>query len=203
MTAMDHGNAITLYDNAKYWVAQYESVDELKDFIDKAAAIKEYARRACDFELEKKAAKARIRAERRIGELLAMTEKSRGGDRRSSSFRREVDSEFQRVCKTAGINKDQSSRFQKLAAIPEASFEESLSLSADAGPPTSSGILRMHAPKEPAPRLNEDALWLWGQLCDFEKDMLSLDPAFLLSEMTPTMRADALRIIPKLKQWLP
>ena len=117
MTAMDHSNAITLYDNAKYWVAQYESVDELKDFIDKAAAIKEYARRACDFELEKKAAKARIRAERRIGELLAMTEKARGGDRRSTSHASEVDSEYQRVCSSVGISKDQSFRFQKLAAI--------------------------------------------------------------------------------------
>src|SRR5690606_35412402 len=102
-----------------------------------------------------------------------------------------------------GITKDQSSKYQRLADIPEDQCEASLAISADAGPPTSSGILRMHEPKAPAPRLNEDALWLWGQLCDFEKDMFSLDPAFLLSEMTPTMRADALRIIPQLKQWLP
>ena len=56
---------ISYYDNAKHAVAQYEAVDEIKDYIDKAAAIQEYAKRSMDYEIERLAGMARVRAERR------------------------------------------------------------------------------------------------------------------------------------------
>ena len=36
---------------------------------------------------------------------------------------------------------------------------------------------------------SEEALWLWGRLCDFERmGMLDIDPLTLFGLMTPNMR---------------
>lgn len=71
-------NQITRYSNAKQALAEYKTVDEVKDFRDKALAIEAYAKQANDFELERDAAIARVRAERKCGELLAEMEKRKG-----------------------------------------------------------------------------------------------------------------------------
>ncbi len=201
---------LSIYDNAKHWVAQYESVDDVKEFIDKAAAITEYARRANDFELEIKATRARVRAERKCGELLReqkMAVGARGSG--SNQFKKVVRSKDKTAPKTLsqmGITKDQSSRYQKLANISEERFEETLTQVTNAagamGKITTNSVLNAQKPRNPAPRLNTDALWLWGTLKDFEELMQHQDKDFLLNEMTPVMRPDVERIIPKLSHWL-
>ncbi|KAA3634586.1 MAG: hypothetical protein DWQ08_00300 [Proteobacteria bacterium] len=210
---MASSRELSVYDNAKHWVAQYASVDDVKDFIDKTAAVQEYARRANDFELEKKAAAARVRAERKCGELLRQMEKAKGtrlnGRGKNGAFRRSTASTTEAHSKTLkelGLSKDQSSKYQRLAEIPEDRFEESLALATTAagamGKVTTNGVLSMQESKDPPPRLNTDALWLRGRLKDFEKNLLHQDKAFLLGEMTDAMRRDAERILPKLLQWL-
>lgn len=55
------------------------------------------------------------------------------------------------------------------------------------------------------PRRDNDvrALWLWGRLKDFERmGILSTSPAFLLGQMTPPMRAEALAVVPKVRAFL-
>ncbi len=213
MTIMDSGNALTPYDNARHWVAQYESVDDVKEFIDKTAALEEYFRRANDTEMEQKAALARVRAERRAGELLREREMAKGArgnpGGRGSKIVRSVAATAQsepKTLKEIGITKDQSSKYQQLADIPEQEFEETLEGVTKAagvmGKVTTNYILNSQKPQEPSPRINTDALWLWGRLRDFEKKVLHQDKDFLLSEMTPTMRPEAERILPKLQQWL-
>ncbi len=203
---MPSATELSLYDNAKHWVAQYASVDDVKEFIDKTAAIQEYARRANDFELEKKAAAARVRAERKCGELLKEREKSRGGRPSRNRSRQSTGSESPRTLRQLGITKDQSSSYQRLADIPEPQFEKSLDLATRAagaqGRVTTSSVLAMQAPRSTGPRINEDALWLWGRLRDFEKNLLHQNLQGLLDAMTPVMRRDAERIVPKLKHWL-
>lgn len=71
-------NQLAIYANAKSAIAEYKTVDQVKDFRDKALAIEAYAKQAQDFELERDAAVARVRAERRCGELLAEMDKSKG-----------------------------------------------------------------------------------------------------------------------------
>lgn len=192
------------YEAARQAIAEYKTVDEVKDFRDKALAIEAYAKQANDYELERDAAIARVRAERRCGELLAEMEKATGARGTGSNQYQlaEVRSRATTAPKTLsdlGITKDQSSKWQRLAAVPEAEFEAAVSQ--PGAKPSTHHIL---TPKqEPPARMDAVALWFWGRLVDMERNNLfarGLDD--LLSEMTEAMQQDAQRLIPKLRRWL-
>ena len=189
---------ISIYDNAKHWIAQYEAVDEIKEYIDKAAAVQEYAKRANDYEMEHQAARARVRAERRCGELLQETEKATGGQPYQSNG--VTSSEPPPTLDDMGLSKNQSSKFQQLANVPEDEFEEALS--EPASMPSAHSILNARKPKEPPKRINKKCLYLWGQFVDIEKELFSQDINELLDDMTPAMRKDSERILPLLINWL-
>lgn len=186
---------LSIYENAKHWIAQYESVDEIKGYIDKAAAVQEYAKRANDYEMEHQAARARVRAERRCGELLQETEKNKGAAQRS-------DTEVERLqtITEMGLTHKQSSKFQQLANVPEDEFEAALNL--DGTNPSANGILAARKPQDETKRINEKCLYLWGRLVAIEKNLFHEDMGVLLDDMTPAMRNDADRIIPLLLIWL-
>jgi hypothetical protein len=75
-----------------------------------------------------------------------------------------------------GISKDQSSKFQKLAEIPEDAFEEALAV-ADEMPSTQSVIDRAKKQSPAMPKLvDKRALWIWGTLNDFEQEVLRESP---------------------------
>jgi hypothetical protein len=71
--------ALSFYDTAAKALVEAKRLDEVKDIADKATALKEYARRANDREMEIDAAELRIRAERRLGEMLKKTPLNKGG----------------------------------------------------------------------------------------------------------------------------
>jgi N6-adenosine-specific RNA methylase IME4 len=116
------GNALSLYDTASRALAEAKNLTEVKDIADRASALKEYARRANDRHLEIDAAELRIRAERRLGEMLAVTELNHGkrGDRGPRSAPR---SDSRPTLAEIGIDKKLSSRAQKLASISERAIE--------------------------------------------------------------------------------
>ncbi|MGH8600660.1 MAG: hypothetical protein ACRET1_08340, partial [Burkholderiales bacterium] len=64
------------YDEMCHAIAECESVDEVKDIHDKARAVEIYLRQAGNLEAEMTAARIRIRAERRSGELLKLLAKA-------------------------------------------------------------------------------------------------------------------------------
>ena len=87
-----------------------------------------YGRMAKDKTLEVSAAEIRIRAERRLGEMLAAT-KASGGLNQAATLKRGpvvvTNDHGKPAPKLAdvGVSKDLSSRAQKLAAVPPAEFE--------------------------------------------------------------------------------
>ena len=86
-----------------------------------------------------------IRAERRCGEMLKATaetgERDKGGNRKPQSHDAIV--EKRKTLAELGVEPDQSSRYQKLAAIPEETFEAALTESAKKkGVPTTAGVMR-------------------------------------------------------------
>lgn len=119
------------YEAACRALAECKSLDEVKSWADKAAAMQAYSRMAKDKTMEVDAAEIRIRAERRLGEMLAAT-KADGGLNPAATLKRGpvlVDDEDGKKGPTladAGISYDLSSRAQKLAAVPEAEFEAEL-----------------------------------------------------------------------------
>lgn len=191
--------AISIYENAKHWIAQYESVDEVKQYADKAAAVQEYARRSNDYDIERLAARARVRAERRCGEMLLVMEKSKGGRPCDNSPNSADSSEYAQALSSAELSSQQSSKYQQLANVPESEFEEALT--EPAAMPSAHGILNARK-EEPAKRINEKSLYLWGRLIAIEKNLINEDIDELLGGMTPAMRKDSDRILPLLITWL-
>jgi len=198
-------NALVRYDAAKRAIAEYKTVDEVKDFRDKALAIEAYAKQANDFDLERDAAIARVRAERRCGQLLAETEKAKGaadgtaGPGRGNAVAR-ADHVLHRpkTLSEMGVTKDQSSKWQKLAAVPDDEFESAINIPGTK--PSANHIIKPKAPEPP--RMNADALWWWGRFIDMEKRGFTVSLNDLVSEMTDAMQADADRVIPQLKRWI-
>src|ERR1035437_2395258 len=115
------------YDAACAGIASAKNVDEVKQIHDKAEAVRAYARQAKNKTLEIDAAEIRIRAERRLGELLAVMPKATGakgiGNPKSALVKREHTA----TLKQMGVSMDLSARAQRLAAVPAEAFEEKIS----------------------------------------------------------------------------
>jgi hypothetical protein len=121
-------NDLIKYNAAKQALAEAVRIDEVKDIRVKAIPMRLYAAQAKDRVLIDQASEIRLRAERRAGELLRDMEKNKGtrGDGRpkigGSNGRPPKDPTPK--LSDLDINKSQSSRWQKLAAIPDDEFEE-------------------------------------------------------------------------------
>jgi N6-adenosine-specific RNA methylase IME4 len=123
---------LTRYDAARRALAEAHRVDEAKSIRDTAVAAQAYAKQAQDTALIAMATEIRMRAERRCGELLReMAERkerrSKGGDRGNQHKEaKSRDATLPPKLADLGINKTQSSRWQKLAALPDEQFERNV-----------------------------------------------------------------------------
>ena len=202
------------FDAMKAAVAACYDVDEVHEIRSKAIALEAYYRVMRDPEPERRACEIRLRAERKYGQLLAEMEKSKGGRRGktencfqpgtsySDHACRPEKSDFALARERHGIGKTEAFRLQKLAAIPEEDFEAAL---AAPGRPTTTGIIEAAKASPAVKPMDDRALWLWGRLRDFERDaspVLDDDPIRLINEMTDQMRADVVRLIPRVCAWL-
>ncbi len=119
------------YEAACRALADAKAVDEVKDIRDKAEAMRAYAHQAKNREMEVDAAEIRMRAERRLGELIRAQKETvglqAGGRSRKGGGTRGAKKEPQPsappTLADVGIDKKLSSRAQKLAAVPEDQFE--------------------------------------------------------------------------------
>ena len=115
------------YEAARTALAECQRVDEVKDIRDKSLAMEAYARQAKDTGLMQMAAEIKVRAERRLGEMLR--EQKEAGGMNSGQLLRGSDMEPRSAAPTlaeVGIDKKLSMRSQQLAAMPEQHFEAAI-----------------------------------------------------------------------------
>lgn len=134
--------ALTRYEAARTALAEAHRVDEVKDIRDKAEAMAAYARQAKDSDLIQYATEIKVRAERRCGELLARTEKNTGAKGAGPIAVERYDRNTPTLAQM-GLTKDESSRYQQLAAMPTDHFETAVATAkATAGEVTTAFMLR-------------------------------------------------------------
>jgi hypothetical protein len=189
---MERSTRLVRYDAMCRAIAAAYSVDEVKDIRDKARAIEVYSRQAKNTEAERQACEIRLRAERKWGQLRESEVAPRGRQQMSD------DATF-KTLPDLGVSRDQSSQWQKLAAISDEDFEQALS-----GPdrPTTNGIITAHSEPRQSP-VDPRALWLWGRLLDFEREgLLAADPNALIGTMLEHMQETTKRLVPSVCAWL-
>jgi N6-adenosine-specific RNA methylase IME4 len=116
-------------------LAEAKSIPEVKEIRDKARAIRDYLKQAryC-LEMQNDAAELKLRAERRMGEMLAETPLHNGDPRLHDATR----------LSDLGIEKTQSHRYQLAATVPEPVFEDFIAKTKEAGQElTSRGVIRV------------------------------------------------------------
>jgi hypothetical protein len=118
-------SGLILFECARDALAECKSIDEVKDWSDRAAATQAYAKMAKDKSLEVDAAEIRIRAERRLGEMLAEQKATHGLNQGAKGIGTSAVPSGNRTPTLAevGIDKKLSARAQKIAAVPKAEFE--------------------------------------------------------------------------------
>lgn len=121
--------ALVRYEAACRALEEAHSVDEVKDIHDRAVAMRAYAIQAKNVDLEVMAAEVRVRAERRLGEMLK-AEKEAGRLRRGRRWKSnsapdaELEAGEARITlPELGVDEHLSKRSQKLASISEQAFE--------------------------------------------------------------------------------
>lgn len=140
------------YNAARTALAEAHRVDEVKDIRDKAEAMAAYARQAKDTEMIQWVTEIKVRAERRAGQMLAEMPKAKGELRNSS---RSHDVTATKTLADIGISKNESSRWQKLAAVSDEKFEHAVAAAKEvAGEVTTAAMLRAAKPAHVEP---EDA----------------------------------------------
>jgi hypothetical protein len=118
---------LSFYDGAKHLLAIAKSLDEVMELADTAAAMAEYRRRAKDRQLQIDATEIVILAERRLGQMLASTDRHPPGrNRKGTENSSAPEPNDPPTLKALGIDKKLSSRAQKLASLSERAIEARL-----------------------------------------------------------------------------
>lgn len=118
VVALRENTEVDLLEQARNLLVRATSVDEVKDIRDRAEALRAYAKQAgMGLEAQNRAAEVKLRAERRAGELIAQFPKSEGGRGKTNDS----------MSLVYGIERHQSSRWQRIASLPDETFESYIS----------------------------------------------------------------------------
>lgn len=116
------------YDAVCRALAELKTIDEVKEVLDQTDAVRCYAHKAKNRTLEIDATEIRVKAERKLGELLTEQKDTvglaTGGDAMKARFPNGT--EVRPTLAEMGIDKKLSSRVQKIAALPEGEFVTAL-----------------------------------------------------------------------------
>jgi hypothetical protein len=214
MVALAHESLAAIaptYESMRKAIAECLRVDEVKHIADVAVAAKAYYRQSLDVENEMRASRIRLRAERRMGELLIEMkqrgERAKRGETKQDRMSRRATFTLPEL----GIPRDRASRAEQLARVPAPEFEAALG-AGEPGQPRR--IIREWQEKHDvtpeeqlAPELVpiEHTLALWGRVREFGEllDAGELPPLDLWrTNIQPFQIAQLQRHIPPIIEYL-
>src|SRR6516164_8463913 len=139
------------FDAAYRALAEAVRIEDLVPIEKWATLALAYAKEAHDREKELLAARLRLHAQRKAGHTLTVTagngeRAARGGNGSNQHEQMSPAVTFAPTLADLGISRNESSKWQKLAAIPETDFEATMADSLDNhGTVTTAEVLRAHA----------------------------------------------------------
>jgi hypothetical protein len=144
------------YELAKRAVADCASVDEIMAIRDDWQKIECYARLAKDYELQDRAIEIRMRAERRLGELMATMPKAKGGGDMRPEHRVIKKPDAPLDLKSQGIDKNLAHRARSSKKMSDSAFEVAIRRQ------QRSRRTQIRKPKTAKPRVTYDLDdWAW------------------------------------------
>lgn len=111
------------YQKACSALQECVDVDEVKDWVDKAAAMEVYAKQAEDETLFDMAKRIKLRAARRAGEMLSSVPDENRGRPKKNQRGSQPNLTRKKAALDAGISEHQRKQYQRIAAVPEEDFE--------------------------------------------------------------------------------
>lgn len=144
------------FDRAKQEIALCATIAEAKQFRDKVDAVRHFAKLSKDRELVDRATEFRLRAERRMGELLAEMEER--GEKATQAKGRPSKASGATTLPKLGLSRDEAARAKKLAGSTETSFERAIETAKKAGELSDKVVIR-EATKRDAERKQKLGEW--------------------------------------------
>jgi len=117
-------NELIRWNKLKQAIVEAKSIDEVKLIKDKAEAMRAYSKQIGEsLTVQNDICEIKLRAERRMGEMLKETELYKGGGQLPKEKRsHDVTTSLKLV--EIGLQKHQSARYQKIADLPKETFEK-------------------------------------------------------------------------------
>lgn len=195
-----------VYVEAQNALARCQSIDECKEWADKAAAIASYAKQAQDETLMDTAMRIKARAVQRCGELLKQIDRGAG----RPTIRAGAGPNFRGrkgVAAAAGLSDRRRKDALRIASIPKAQFEAMVESDApptitalsEAGKQEAANRAYLHSPKPPG---FKHATKLLGTLEDFAAFCSRADPILVAEALSKREAQRALRDTDTVSAWL-
>jgi N6-adenosine-specific RNA methylase IME4 len=135
----NQSEALLKLDNARRLLAEVKTVREAKEIRDKAQAIQHFLKQqGYSEEAIADAAELKLRAERRLGELLAADGERRGGKNKATNLPGGSSHPL-----PDGVSQKQSHHWQKVASVAEPDFERYVASARQIGRITTKGAVRL------------------------------------------------------------
>jgi len=186
------------YEAAKTALANCASIDECKDWADKAEALASYAKQADDDTLRRHADRIQARAIRRCGELLKQFD-GRGGDTSEKEGARLSAPTRKEAAASAGLSEYQAKSAVRVANVPAETFEAEIESEA---PPTVTKLADMgrkprkvidHGDRDPAD-FNK-AMHFKGMLRDYSRELAGWNIPDLIPRLIDSDRAEIRKLV--------